>query len=320
MSDNRLFCQRSTRRPFGLHDFLEQTQVEGRISDDLGHLENEFVLDVQIMTEADVPWGMRLKAANGWNQTEADWRRYLELQTDGCFVAVLDGESVGTVTTCIFESVAWIAMMLVDSAHRGKGIGKALMRHALKFLQGGRVRSIRLDATVLGQPLYEKLGFVAEYSLNRYEGILPAGEPAPAVGPLRSDDMEAVLQLDRTVTRTDRRKLLPRLATEFPGSFRAVRRGDRLEGFLGARPGARALQIGPCLAEGTAGLPLLDDARHRYGGSRVYMDVPAGNEPAARWAEDAGLTVQRRLLRMCYGPALDEQVNMLWCSSGPEMG
>jgi len=286
----------------------------------LGEWENLVVLDVQIMTEADLPMGMRLKADNGWNQTESDWRRYLELQPDGCFVAVLNGESVGTVTTCIFGSVAWIAMMLVDSAHRGKGVGKALMRHALKFLEGQQARTIRLDATALGQPLYEKLGFVAEYSLNRYEGILPAAESVPGVEPLHAGDMDDALELDRVVTKTDRRKLFLRLAKEFPNAFRAVRRDARLEGFLATRPGARALQVGPCLANSTAGLLLLDDARHRFGGSRVYIDVPAGNAAAARWAEQAGLAVQRRLLRMCRGPALDEQVNLLWSSSGPEMG
>src|SRR5947209_18008666 len=54
------------------------------------------VIHIRLMAEADLPFGMRLKAANGWNQTEADWRRYLELQPDGCFLAELDGKPVGT--------------------------------------------------------------------------------------------------------------------------------------------------------------------------------------------------------------------------------
>src|SRR5438105_1328482 len=166
---------------------------------------------VRLMTEADVPLGMRLKAANGWNQTEADWRRYLELQPDGCFVAALDGAPVGTLTSCIFGPVAWIAMVLVAAEHRGRGLGKALMRHALEFLEGQGVRTVRLDATPLGQPLYEKLGFGAEYTLHRYEGTLPPAGAVAGVEPLRADQIEEVCRLDQAVTSTDRRKLLQRL-------------------------------------------------------------------------------------------------------------
>src|SRR5258705_12655293 len=114
------------------------------------------------MTVADIPVGMRLKDQAGWNQLEADWRRLLDLQPDGCFVAELGGSPVGTVTTCRFGPVAWIAMMLVDVRFRRCGIGRALMSHALEDLDAHGVCTVRLDATPLGRPLYETLGFVAE--------------------------------------------------------------------------------------------------------------------------------------------------------------
>ncbi|HLJ98030.1 MAG TPA: GNAT family N-acetyltransferase, partial [Gemmataceae bacterium] len=245
---------------------------------------------IRLMTEADVPLGMRLKASNGWNQTEADWHRYLGLQPDGCFVAMLGGTPVGTLTTCLFGPVAWIAMVLVDAAYRGRGVGKALMRHALDFLESQGVRSIRLDATVLGQPLYEKLGFVAEYTLHRYEGTLQPGNAVAGVEPFSTDDVDALVRLDQFVTRTDRRKLLAQLVNEFPEASRVVRRSERLEGFCLARPGTRALHIGPCLATGSSGHRLLEDARRRYGGNHVFLDIPVEHQAAARWAEASGLT------------------------------
>src|SRR5271166_6332252 len=85
---------------------------------------SDLVMHIRLMTAADVPLGMRLKQQNGWNQLEADWVRALDLQPDGCFVAELDGTPVGTVTTCIFGAVAWIAMMLVEETMRGRGLGK----------------------------------------------------------------------------------------------------------------------------------------------------------------------------------------------------
>ena len=72
------------------------------------------MLQIRPMTLSDVPLGMRLKAQAAWNQLEGDWRRFLDLQPDGAFVAELDGTPAGTVTTCIFGPVAWVAMMLVE--------------------------------------------------------------------------------------------------------------------------------------------------------------------------------------------------------------
>src|SRR5438105_11990396 len=135
------------------------------------------MIRIRRMTAADVPLGMRLKEQAGWNQTEADWQRCLDLQPDGCFVAEWNDTPVGTTTTCVFGNVAWIAMVLVDANHRGKGIGKALMNHALEYLDSAGVASIRLDATPLGQPLYEKLGFRVQFPLARFEGVLPPHDP-----------------------------------------------------------------------------------------------------------------------------------------------
>jgi GNAT superfamily N-acetyltransferase len=296
------------------------------------------MIAVRLMSEADIALGMSLKEQNRWNQTEADWRRFLALQPDGCFVAEVDGIPVGTVTTCVFGPVAWIAMMLVDAACRGRGIGKALMLHALEFLQGNGVCTIRLDATPLGKPLYEKLGFANQYTLHRYQTILPS--PLSGEGPgVRATDcqigskgcqthtlatfgnLSQLVDLDEKVTRTDRGKLLERLAVEFPDMLRVVTDRENVEGFIAARPGSRAIQVGPCIAlNQEAGRLLLTEAFDRFAGKELYLDVPEKNTGAMKCAEMAGLQVQRSLLRMCRGLPVEEDVQSLWASSGPEMG
>jgi len=139
----------------------------------LGSRKGLRVIHIRRMTTADIPLGMQLKEQAGWNQTEADWLRFLDLEPDGCFVAEWNGEPVATTTTCILGDVAWVAMVLVDAGVRRHGIGTALMQQALRFLDERNVRSIRLDATPLGRPVYEKLGFVPDYQLARFDGILP---------------------------------------------------------------------------------------------------------------------------------------------------
>ncbi len=278
------------------------------------------MVHIRPLTNADVPLGMRLKQQAGWNQLEADWRRFLDMEPDGCFVAEWDGIPVGTTTTCVFGAVAWIAMVLVDAAVRGQGIGKALMQHALAYLDQRGVRRVRLDATPMGQPLYEKLGFCVEYSLARYEGKLPRADPVAGVATAQSEQFEALLQLDQAITATDRRKLLLRLFIERPEALRVVEREGRVLGFLTVRSGIRALQIGPCLAAAEAGPLLLADAWHRYAGQFVFVDIPIGNATAVALAQAQGLAVQRPLIRMCRGPVIAERFTELWASSGPEKG
>jgi hypothetical protein len=267
---------------------------------------------------------MRLKAQAGWNQTEADWRRFLDLEPEGCFVAEFGGVPAATLTTCIFGPVAWIAMVLVEESVRGRGLAKALLAHALEFLEGRGVRSIRLDATALGRPLYEKLGFVVEYELARYQGVLPPYRPVTRARnspePLRTEELDDVVRLDRSVTGTDRGKLLRRLHADTPDAGRIIRDGAAVAGFLLGRPGSRAWQIGPCVAKADAGAVLLGDAYSRYGGQSVYFDVPAGSRAAAALTEAVSLTVQRRFVRMCRGPSVGEKIESLWASSGPEKG
>src|SRR5262249_29903737 len=140
--------------------------------------EGDAMIRVRNMTFEDMTLGLRLKQKAGWNQTPADWARFLVLQPDGCFVADLDGAPAGTVTTCVFGGVGWVGMMLVDPGERRRGVGRELMLRALEFLESKGVRSVRLDATPMGEPLYRGLGFVPQFHLSRLEGELHAAGEA----------------------------------------------------------------------------------------------------------------------------------------------
>ena len=276
------------------------------------------MIRVRAMQAADLVAGLALSRQAGWNQTVADWRRCIDLQPEGCFVAEWQGSVAGTATTCIFGRIAWVALVLVDAALRRRGIGQALMEHVLAFLDGSGIATVRLDATPLGRPLYERLGFVEQFRLARFEGPLsPVGTPAQvvAVPPACWDELAA---LDLEVTRTDRHRFLLAVFAEQPGEVYAVEESGRWLGLLAVREGARALQLGPCL--GPAGAMLLGAAFHRHAGRLVYLDIPSRNEPACELAASAGLSVQRQLARMCRGEPVIEQIELLWSSSGPEKG
>jgi GNAT superfamily N-acetyltransferase len=278
------------------------------------------MIRIRTMTTDDIPAGLALSRQAGWNQSDVDWRRAVELEPGGGFVALCDGEAVGTTTTCVFGKVAWVALVLVDERFRRQGIARALMEHALEYLDGRGVASARLDATPLGQPLYERLGFAAQYRLARYEGVLPAGGATPRENVITVPQQRwpELAVLDEAVTRTDRGKLLLRLFAEEPAEVWAVAGEQGWSGLLASRQGARARQLGPCV--GADGGLLLEDARGRHQGKRVFLDVPEGNRDAVGLADSWGLTIQRHLARMCRGVPVVERVEQLWASACPAKG
>ena len=88
------------------------------------------------------------------------------LQPDGVFVVEerASGHVAGYVTTRLNATsrVGWIPNLAVDPAHQGKGLGRALLEHAIEFFRqsGMQVAKIEtLEQNPIGQSLYPSLGF-----------------------------------------------------------------------------------------------------------------------------------------------------------------
>ena len=111
-----------------------------------------------------------------------------------------------------------------------------------------------------------------------------------------------------------------RLVEERPEVVRVAGAGGEVAGYCMERAGARAVQLGPCIASHDVGMPLLAEAIARHRGQPLLIDIPRENESAVALATRSGLTVQRQFLRMCRGEPVREVRADIWASSGPEMG
>lgn len=331
------------------------------------------LVQVRQMTDDDIEAGLRLCRQSRWNQVDRDWRQFLAVTPGGAAVAVDEaGALVGSVATIRYaaatsqtagtpsadnratpstpprspqthddaaHSVAWIAMVLVDTNCRGGGIGTTLLQHGLHLLND--VPVVGLDATPLGQPLYQKLGFRSDARFVRMQRAAMAPGSAAAIGatqlphlqpPLRphaprprpatTADLDAIVTLDSTATGLDRRAMLSWLLQGAPELAWVVDGTRGLEGAVLGRHGHDASHLGPVIATTPdVALDLVDVCLRTQPSLALFVDA-AEDRPGWRANLEAlGFEPQRPFTRMYRGatpPAGD--ATRLFAIIGAEFG
>jgi GNAT superfamily N-acetyltransferase len=257
------------------------------------------MIRLRAMALEDIPAGMRLCFAAGWNQLEEDWRVFLLSPGSGAFLAEKDGRVVGTVAFMRYDSLAWIAMMLVDPQERGAGIGAQLMEQVLSALSDAPC--IGLDATPLGEPLYRRCGFVNEYGMVRTKATIDAARFELTTGHARRmtlEDLSHVLARDREIFGSDRGPLLAALLRRAPECAWIVK-DSNVCGYCFGRPGRLYHQLGPVVAEdsATAG-DLVSHCFSQFNGKLFAIDAPRLDCEWIAWLESVGFVEERPFLRM----------------------
>lgn len=299
-------------------------------------------LHLRTMTAADLPFANALRGLVGWNQTVTDWQRFLRLEPDGCFVAEVQGSPVGTATTIIHgPDLAWIGMVLVTPEFRRQGIGRALLLHGMAYLRRHGVRCIKLDATPLGRPVYESLGFQVEWSLSRWErpelvprsaasgnsepargagckdrnpgtlakpepGTVPTGSQGAGIDcGLRAEDLSTTgsfLELEAGAFGTPRHRLLEALSRQSQVFLHRDNNSGTVLGYGFLRPGSVADYFGPAVARSPrVAESIFRTLVERQDGRRLFWDIPEPNRTAIQWATEHGFHRQRDLTRMFLG-------------------
>lgn len=274
------------------------------------------VLTPHRLDAAALPAAFALSAEAGWNQVTEDWRVFLD---HGAVHGVLDaGRLLGTTAILPYGGFGWVSMVLVTAAARGRGIGTLLLRHAIAALTATDQAPV-LDATPAGERIYRPLGFRPVLPLMRWRG--EAGgttSSAEDLRPVGADDLPAIAALDAMAFGAMRPEILAGLWRRAPAPAVMLAGGD---GFVLARPGRQAVQIGPLVApEEAAARRLLIAALGRIRGP-VLLDLPTRWEGLSRLLQDIGFRQERPFLRM----ALERREafgdpDRLFVVAGPELG
>jgi len=273
----------------------------------------------------DLDQAFGLSQKEGWNQTMKDWRFLFENPYNVCIVAEKDNRVAGTATALNYgNKVAWIGMVLVDKSLRGQGAGKMLLEEIIRGLKD--VESVKLDATPAGEPLYRKIGFIAEHQIFRmtcnnlnYHTEMSSRTESNI---LDRETISDVIKTDHTIFGTDRSYLLMDLLSENPDRAFYLKKDNSIDGYIFGREGSRFNYIGP-LSSTThhSARNLVSMAIESLNNKPVALDILEDKIELIAWLESIGFEKQRNFVRMYLNNnPYKGMVNNQYLISGPEFG
>ena len=257
---------------------------------------------IRLLTPADLDDAVTLSSTAGWNQQREDWRMLQTLAPRGSFAAIGEGRIVGTSIGIDYGHFGWIAMMLVEPAYRGRGVGRRLLEAAMAAVPSDR--PIRLDATPMGRPLYQAFGFEDESMLTRYVAPAAARRVPPHPGGLSTEtlteaSLPAIVKHDGGIFGADRRAVLDWALHRAPDYARVTRSDAGLARYCFGRLGRRFDQVGPVVADDDEAARALVAAALAGAEDRaVAIDAFDARNGFTAWLRAIGFDAERPLFRM----------------------
>ncbi len=232
-------------------------------------------------------------------------------RTSEGFVAEHDGQLVGVAFTCHQGDWSSIGLVIVRDDHQGKGIGRHLMRLCL---DATAPRTPILNATELGAPLYQSLGFVDFARIQQHQGVADLSGLAPAkddvpIRTLGATDHAELIRLANAGSGLDRTAVLTDLLHDAEQAV-GIEHAGQLQGIALLRRFGRGHIVGPVVAgDVNQAQRLIEHLLQQIPGLFVRFDILADCGLAA-WLESLSLPCVDRAPRMVLGtpPAANPDV------------
>ncbi len=272
------------------------------------------------MTEDDVQAVHGLSRRVHWPHRPEEWSFNYKLGRG--IVAERDGVTVGTTMWWPYGSdAAALGMVIVDPAHQGEGIGRALMTAALGELDG---RAVMVNATADGLPLYRSLGFQPIGEIQQHQGaafavpVAPLG-PGERIRPIGRGDGAVLAALDRAATGLSRDRLVAALLDQAEGVV--LDRDGEAIGFALYRRFGQGHLIGPVSAPKIEGAKaLISHWMASNPGMFIRVDV-LGDSFLSPWLDELGLAGVGPVTTMVRGtPPHGAETSRYWAIASQALG
>jgi len=239
-------------------------------------------------------------------QRPDSWLRELriirKLQPAGAFLAYQRETPAGLVVSLMYPDFTYVGPLGVHPDFQRLGIGFALMEHVLEWLDEQGVTLAALDASVVGQPIYKKLGFVPCDQVNIFQrqSGRPAFQPPSEVQHFSHQNLDLVTATDKQAFGTDRSRLLGALLSEYPKRAFLVK---DVQGNVNGYLIAQEKSIGPWVSQTKANAELLLKAALSLSfiNRPLTVIVPGENTDATELLQHYGFEKVRILRNMVRG-------------------
>jgi len=228
----------------------------------------------------------------GWGDLVPRFQYFLKSSFCQPIKAVLGNEMVAIGTNLLHENTAWLACVIVHPNHRSKGYGNLITERLIKNSVGPHIKTLYLDATEMGYPVYTKLGFEVETeyvhlkSLQVFDGQKTSDRILDFDEKYRNE----IFRVDQAISGENRRK-------SFNGHVNNAKvfvENGHVTGFY-----LPTFADGPIMAlTETAGTELM---KYRFG-DKSYAILPIDNETGLKTLHQNGFEPYRTSKRMRWGP------------------
>jgi GNAT superfamily N-acetyltransferase len=273
------------------------------------------MIKISAMEYADLAYAKSLTDIESWGHQESDFRRLLELDPQGCFVAWHEDDRAGIATTISYGQYSFLGNIIVEKQHRGRNIGPTLMQHAIDYLDGKGMKTIELDGVLPAVAMYRRMGFQEKYRSLRLVREPTHRFHTPSSVP-RCEEPSALVEFDFRQTGIERQALISRLAAEFPASTFCLGT-PRLEAYAVVRERTHGtLGIGPLVAQHRAACKtMMQGIVSMFGDRMITIGVPEINKAAVEIMLQHGFRQGTPSLRMFRGPSISYEEHVYGIAS-----
>ncbi len=256
---------------------------------------------LRCLTPDDVPSVMAVMKKIGWNHPEAQTRQYIAWGGEGSFCLAFDEQVVATAIALKYsERLAWVGLVISDPSYQRRGFARRLMNHVMAYLTD--IQSVMLDASTLGFPLYDNMGFQSLYKVNACSGVAQRFAPHPTITQMTTAHLQEVIALDTDLNGQARTQVIEWLFNTGSG-FVSIETGH-VTGYAFAKVHEDTLRVGSWYANSEANAAALLQTCSTLAAEGGYMlrtSSPDVNGAAQRILQAQGITLERSVTRMVYG-------------------
>ena len=279
------------------------------------------MIKVRELQESELEFAKSLTDDEEWGNSMEDWQRLLRISIP--LVAHEGDELLGVTTAFDYGNLGMIGNVVVSSKSRGKGVGKVLLKEAMKRLE--TCKSVRVHSKMDVTSFYKDLGFMAEgmSTVFRLDANMKSFQPfevesdknniVPAEG-----YWDEIVAMDLRQFGADRSLFLKELNDYLPQcSFVALGEDGSVKGFIMVKGEDDWYEIGPWIVEpgckNWQGL-LQATVQAIPDDCTVEIFVPAPNFRVTSLLDSVGYNAHSYCMSMYYGEDWPDEGNI--CARG----